>query len=92
MKLLGSTKTKITKDKNGGNMPHLEITEVLIHSDIINNDYQDGSRVLYNLVPNKLSGQSLDISPKTNFFKKLSIQNFNILKYGLLIKVLKYQS
>ena len=41
MKLLGSTKNKITKDKNGENVPHLEITEViLVHCDIVNNYYQ----------------------------------------------------
>ena len=41
MKLLGSSKNKITKDKNGENIPHLEITEVvLVHCDIVNNDYQ----------------------------------------------------
>ena len=41
MKLLGSTDNKITKDKNGKNAPHLEITEVvLVHCDIVNNDYQ----------------------------------------------------
>ena len=39
VKLLGSTKSKITKDKNGENLPHLEITEVeLIHCNIVNND------------------------------------------------------
>ena len=47
MKLLGSTKNKITKDKNGENLTHLEITEVvLVHYDIVNNDYQQDSRVL----------------------------------------------
>ena len=41
MKLLGSTESKITKDKNGKNMPHLEIVElVLIHCNLVNNDYQ----------------------------------------------------
>ena len=40
MKLPGSTKTKITKDKNGENVPHLEITKVvLVHCNVINNDY-----------------------------------------------------
>ena len=54
MKLLGSTKNKITKDKNGENVPHLEITEVvLVHCNMVNNDYQHDSRVLYTLVPNK---------------------------------------
>ena len=46
MKLLGSTKSKITKDKNGENVPHLEIIEViLLHCNIVNNDYQHDSRV-----------------------------------------------
>ena len=47
MNLLGSTENKITTDKNGENVPHLEITEVvLVHSNIVNNDYQKDSRVL----------------------------------------------
>ena len=46
MKLLGSTKNKITKDKNGENVPHLEITKVvLVHCNMVNNDYQHDSRV-----------------------------------------------
>ena len=50
MKLLGSTKNKITKDKNGENVPHLEITEVvLVHCDIVNNDYQQDSRILFQI-------------------------------------------
>ena len=65
MKLFGSTKSKITNDKNGQNMPHLEITEVVsMHCNIVNNDYKQDSRVLYSLVPNKSFGQLLDISPK----------------------------
>ena len=55
MKLLGSTENKITKDKNGENVPHLEITEVvLVHCNIVNNDYQQDSRVLYTLIPKNL--------------------------------------
>ena len=51
MKLLGSTENKITKDKNGENVPHLEITEVvLVHCNIANNDYQQDSRALYTSV------------------------------------------
>ena len=72
MKLLGSTKSKITKDKNGVNVPHLEITEfVLLHCNIVNNDYQQDSRVLYSFVPNKSFGQLLDISPKNFIFLKI---------------------
>ena len=71
MKLLGNTKSKITKNKNGENVPYLEITEVvLMHCNIVNNSYQQKSRVLYTFVLNKSFGQSLNISP----------QNFIILK------------
>ena len=57
MKLLGSTKIKITKDKNGKNVPHLEITKViLVHCNIVNNDYQQDSNVIYTFVPNKPFG------------------------------------
>ena len=71
MKLLGSTKNKITKDKNGENVPHLEITEVvLVHCNIVNNDYQQDSRVLYTFVPNKLFGSLLEISPTNHIFLK----------------------
>ena len=56
MILLGSTKSKITKDIIVENVPHLEITEVvLVHCNIVNNDYKD-SRVLYTFIRNKLSG------------------------------------
>ena len=67
MKLLGSVKIEITKDKN------LEITQiVLVPCNIVNNDYQDDSRVLYTFVANKLFGQLLDMSPKNfKFFKNL---------------------
>ena len=73
MKLLGSTENKITKDKNGENVPHLEITEVLlVHCNTADNDYQKDPRVLYTFVPNK------------PFFKeKYLIKNFKPLKYGL---------
>ena len=68
MKLLGSTKSKITRDKNGENVSHLETTDVvLIHCNIVNNNYQQNSRILYTFVPNKSFDQLLDISPK-NFY------------------------
>ena len=55
MKLLRSTENKIAKDKTGENVPHLEITEVvLVHCNIVINDYQQDSRVLYTFVPNKI--------------------------------------
>ena len=60
MKLLGSVKSKITKDKNGENVPHLEVVELLlVHCDLVNNDYQHDSRILYTFVPNKTFGRLL---------------------------------
>ena len=71
MKLLERTKNKITKDKNGENVPHLEITEVvLVHCNMVNNDYQHDSRVLYTFVQNKSFGSLLDISPSNHIFLK----------------------
>ena len=75
MTLLGSTENKITKDKNGKNVPHLEITEVvLVHCNIVNNDYQQDSRVLYTFVPNKPFDSLLEISPnKSYLFKNIHL-------------------
>ena len=74
MKLLGTTENKIIKDKNGENVPHLEITEVaLVHCNIVNNDYQQDSGVLYTFVPNKPFGSLLEISPTNHIF----LQTFN---------------
>ena len=71
MKLLESTENKIAKDKNGENVPHLEITEVvLVHCNIVNNDYQQDARVLYTFVPNKSFGSLLEISPTNHIFLK----------------------
>ena len=69
MKILGSTESKITKDKSGENVPHLEITEVvLVHCYIVNNDYQQDSKILYTFVPNKPSGCLLEISSANHVF------------------------
>ena len=71
MKLLGSNESNITKDKNGENVPHLEITEiVLVHCNIVSNDYQQDSIVLYTYVPNKPFDSLLEISPKNHIFLK----------------------
>ena len=54
MKLVGKTKNKIPKDKNSENVPHLQISElILVHSNIVNIDYQQDSIVLYAFNPNK---------------------------------------
>ena len=69
MELLRSTESKITKYKNGQNVPHLEVAElVLVHCNLVNNDYQQHSRILYTFVPNKTFGSLLEISPTNHIF------------------------
>ena len=78
MKLLGSNKNKITEDKNVENIPHLEITEaVLVHGNIVNNDYQQDSRALYTFAPTKPFGSLLEISPTNHIFLKTFISEYN---------------
>ena len=65
------TEKNKNKNKNSINVSHLKITEVvLVHCNILNNDYQHNSRVLCTFVSNKLFGQLLDISPKSFVFLK----------------------
>ena len=81
MKLLGSTENEINKDKNGENIPHLEITEVvLVHCDIVNNDYQQDSKVLYTFVSNKPFGSFLEISPTNNIFLQIFNSEYDEIK------------
>ena len=62
-------------------MPHLEITEVvLVHCDIVSNDYQQDSRVLYTFVPNKSFGSLLEISPTNHIFLKTLNSEYNEIK------------
>ena len=71
MQLRGRTEKKITKDKYSENVPHLEITEVvLVNCDIVKKDSQQDSRVLYAFVPNKPFGSLLEISPTNYIFLK----------------------
>ena len=69
MKLLGSTSSIIDKDKNSDTVPKLENVEVvLVHCNLVNNNYQHASRVLFTFVPNKQYGQLISISPHSLFF------------------------
>ena len=62
MKLLGSTESEITKNKNGENVLHLGIVElILVHCNLVNNYYQQDSRILYIFVSNKPFGSLLEI-------------------------------
>ena len=69
MKLLKGTENRIAKDKNCENVPHLQVTEVvLVHSNIVNNDYQQNSRFLYTFVPSKPFGSFLEIYLTNHIF------------------------
>ena len=81
MKLLGNTESKITENKNGENVPHLEVVElVLVHCNLVNNDYQQDSRILYTFVPNKTFGSLLEISPTNHVFLRTFNSEFQEIK------------
>ena len=81
VKLLGSTGNKITKDKNSENVPHLEITEVvLIHCNIVNNEYRQDSRVFYTFVQKKPFASLLEISLTNHIFLKTFNSEFQMSK------------
>ena len=66
MKLLGSTKKDVDSDKNSENVPKLESDEVvLVHCNLVKNDYQHTSKVLFSFVANKQFGQLINISPQS---------------------------
>ena len=64
MKLLGSGKRDVDKDKDGENVPKLESVEVLlVHCNLVKNNYQYASKVLFTSAPNKQFGELINISP-----------------------------
>ena len=64
MKLLGSSKKDVDQDKDGENVPKVESFEaVLVHCNLVNENYQQASKVLFTFVPNNQFGQLIDISP-----------------------------
>ena len=78
MKLLGSTKDIIDADKNSENVPRLENVEVvLVHCNLVNNSYQQHSRVLFTFVPNKQYGKLISISPHSLIFLKAMNTEFS---------------
>ena len=84
MKLRGSTKSKISKNENGDNVPYLEVTEVgLMHCNIINNSYQQKSRFLQIFVPNKWFDQLLNISPENSIVLKTFDSEFSYMEVWL---------
>ena len=78
MKLLGSTSNIIYADKNSENVPRLENVEVvLVHCCLVNNSYQQHSRVLFTFVPNKQYGQLISISSHSLVFLKTMNTEFS---------------
>ena len=81
MNLLESTENKITKDKKGENVRHLEIKEVvLVHCNIVNNNYQQDSTVFHTFVPNKPFGSLLEISSINHIFLKTFNSEFQTIE------------
>ena len=81
MQLLGSTENKKTNDKNSENEPHVEIREVvLVHCNIVNNNYQQDSRVLYTFIPNKPFGRLIETSPANHIFLKTFNSEFQTIE------------
>ena len=81
MKLLRSSESKITKNENGENVSHLEVTYiVLVHCNIVNSDYQQFLRVLYIFTPNKSLGHLLAILPEMFRFWKTSNSEFSYIQ------------
>ena len=78
MKLLGSTKDTTDAEKNSENVPKLENVEVvLVHCNVVNNAYQQHSRVLFTFVPTKQCGKLISISPGSLIFLKMMNMEFS---------------
>ena len=85
MKLLGSTSSIIDADKNSENVPRLENVEVfLVHCNLVNNSYQQHSRVLFTFVPTKRYGQLISISPHSLVFLKTMNTEFSQIEIGFM--------
>ena len=90
MKLLRSAEKKITEDKNRENIPRLEVIAlVLVHCNLVNNDYQQDSRIIYALVPNKAFGSFLEISPTNHVFLKAFDSEFQEIKIWFTDQTIK---
>ena len=90
MKLLGSTNKVVDKDKNSENVPKLEIVEVvLVHCNLVKNDYQHTSKVLFTFVPNKKFGQLIYISLHPFTMMNTVNTQFSYVEFGLPINVVK---
>ena len=82
MKLLRSTKKDVDKDKNREDVPKIESVEVvLVHCNVVNNSYQQTSKVLFTFVPNKQFGQLITILPHSLMMLKTTNTEFQFVVY-----------
>ena len=81
MQLLGSSKKVIYKNKDGEIVPRLETVDVvLVHCNLVNNNYQQASKVLFTVVPNKNFGQLITITPHSPAMLKTTNAEFSFIK------------
>ena len=81
MKLLGSAKKDVDKNKDGEDVPKLESVEfVLVHCNIVNNTYQKASKVIFTFVPSEQFGQLITISPHLLTMLKTNSAEFQLIE------------
>ena len=81
VKLLGNAKKDVDKDKDGEDVPQLEsVVVVLVHCNLVNNSYQEASKVLFTFVPNKQFGQLITISPHSSIMLKTTSAEFQSIE------------
>ena len=81
MRLLGSTSNSIDKDKNSELVPKLESADlVLVHCNVVNNSYQQASKVLFTFVPKKKYGQLITVSPHSLIMLKTVNTEFSFIE------------
>ena len=81
LKLLGRTKKDVDNDKYGENVPKLESVEVVfVHCNLVNNSYQQASKVLFTFLPNKQFGQLITISPHLLIMLKTTTAEFQSIQ------------
>ena len=91
MTLLGSSSNTVDSDKDGELVPKLEVAEVvLVHCNLVNNDYQQASKVLFTFVPNKQFSQLITVEPHSLTMLKTTNAEFSFLKFGLQIKIIDH--
>ena len=91
MQLLGSSKKVIDKNKDGEIVPRLEAVKViLVHCNLLNNNYQQASKVLFTFVPNKQFGQLITITPHSLTMLKTTNAEFSFNEFGSQIKIIDH--